>query len=132
MSDLIIRVDPNRNWGYQWGGKGTSADPCSDIYRGTRAFSEPETAAVANAVLARRNQIKLFLTFHSYSQLWLMPWSYTRQRASDYNELYRMAYQGAKALSATYGTRYRVGSAPELLYEAAGGSDDWAKGKEIH
>ena len=32
-----------RNFGYEWGGKGTSQDPCSDIYRGSSAFSEPET-----------------------------------------------------------------------------------------
>lgn len=43
-----------------------------------------------------------------------------------------MAHTGARALTGTYGTRYRVGSAPEILYEAAGGSDDWAKGKNIH
>lgn len=33
-----------------------------------------------------------------------------------------------QALARTYGTQYRVGSAPEILYAAAGGSDDWAKG----
>lgn len=121
-------TDPNRNWGYQWGGAGTSRDPCSDVYHGPRAFSEPETNAVAQAIMARRNQIKLYLTFHSYSQLWLLPWSYTRQRPADYNELYSMAATGARALAQTYGTQYRVGSAPEILYEAAGGSDDWAKG----
>jgi len=123
-----VGTDPNRNWGYQWGGKGTSRDPCSDVYHGTRAFSEPETAAVANAIMARRNRIKMYLTFHSYSQLWLMPWSYTRQRPSDYNELYNLARAGAQGIRQTYGTSYRVGTAPELLYEAAGGSDDWAKG----
>lgn len=26
-------TDPNRNFAYKWGGKGTSNNPCSDIYR---------------------------------------------------------------------------------------------------
>ena len=24
-----IGVDPNRNWGYKWGGKGASSNPCT-------------------------------------------------------------------------------------------------------
>ncbi|KAK4007882.1 hypothetical protein OUZ56_013031 [Daphnia magna] len=55
-------ADPNRNFGYkeviankfkppslfqmmQWGGLGASTNPCDDTYRGTIAFSEPETLA---------------------------------------------------------------------------------------
>jgi carboxypeptidase A4 len=26
-------ADPNRNWGYRWGEKGASTNPCSEIYR---------------------------------------------------------------------------------------------------
>ena len=36
-------VDLNRNWGYEWGGVGSSGDPGSGTYRGTAPFSEPET-----------------------------------------------------------------------------------------
>ncbi|MCL4134687.1 UNVERIFIED_CONTAM: hypothetical protein GTU68_013932, partial [Idotea baltica] len=36
-------VDLNRNWSYRWGEGGSSSDECSEIYRGTSAFSEPET-----------------------------------------------------------------------------------------
>jgi len=25
--------DPNRNWGYRWGEKGASSNPCSETYR---------------------------------------------------------------------------------------------------
>ena len=34
-------------------GQGASADACSEIYRGPRAFSEPETQAVRNFILDR-------------------------------------------------------------------------------
>jgi hypothetical protein len=32
-------VDLNRNWGEHWGGPGTSSNPVSDIYRGSKAAS---------------------------------------------------------------------------------------------
>jgi hypothetical protein len=39
-------VDPNRNYGAYWGGKGTSTDQPMQNYRGTAPFSEPEPQAV--------------------------------------------------------------------------------------
>jgi len=79
--------------------------------------------------MSLRSQIKLDLTFHSYSQMWLVPWGYAKyQKPADYQELVRMASYGKRALEGTYGTQYRLGTAPDLLYPAAGGSDDWAKG----
>lgn len=41
-------VDLNRNFGYRWGGKGTSMNMCHDTYPGTKPFSEPETDAIRN------------------------------------------------------------------------------------
>lgn len=41
-------VDLNRNFGYRWGGKGTSRNMCSEIYAGNKAFSEPESDAIRN------------------------------------------------------------------------------------
>ena len=32
-SGSCIGVDPNRNWGYKWGGQGASRDPCRETYR---------------------------------------------------------------------------------------------------
>ena len=39
-------MDPNRNFGYKWGGLGASTNPCSETYRGAYSFSEVETRAV--------------------------------------------------------------------------------------
>ena len=45
-------VDLNRNYGYNWGANnsGSSGNPCSAVYRGSSAFSEPETEAVSNFI----------------------------------------------------------------------------------
>jgi len=121
-----VGVDPNRNWGHYWGGKGASADACSEIYRGPRAFSEPETQAVKNFILDRRRVggWEMYLTFHSYGQMVLYPWGYDRVDHRDERELERLGRVAARAL----GRGYTVGSAAKVLYPAAGGSDDWAFG----
>jgi len=122
-------VDLNRNFDYSFGGMGTSADGCDDTYRGTAAFSEPESQAVRDFVNSHKD-IKAFLTIHAYSQMWFYPFGDARKHYSaDYQKVKKVAEAGAKALQSKYGTRYDVGTAADLLYEAAGGSDDWAKGK---
>ena len=60
-------VDPNRNWGHRWGGEGASTSPCAETYRGPRPFSEPETAAVRDFILARNSQIKVMLNIMNFA-----------------------------------------------------------------
>ena len=64
-------VDLNRNFGYEWGANntGSSPDPCSDVYRGESAFSEPETQAVRDFILD--HDFKNVLHYHSYSNLYI-------------------------------------------------------------
>ena len=70
----------------------------------------------------------MYLTFHSYSQMILLPWGYTKQRPKDYKELMALANKGKEALEKTYGTKYKVGTSPDLLEVGAGASEDWTKG----
>ena len=56
-----------------------------------------------------------------------VPFAYGPVQPADYSELLRVAQAGAQALQSTSGQSYRVGQASQLLYSAAGGSDDWAK-----
>jgi hypothetical protein len=57
-------------------GQGTSTDPCSDIYDGPAAFSEPECKAGAAALTARKDVLKAMITLHSYSEDYLYPYGY--------------------------------------------------------
>lgn len=41
----------NNIFRYKWGGKGSSTNPCSEIYGGSRAFSEPESKALAVSII---------------------------------------------------------------------------------
>ncbi|KAA0189471.1 hypothetical protein HAZT_HAZT010743 [Hyalella azteca] len=51
-------VDLNRNFGYKHGGSGSSSNPCSEIYRGPSAFSEPESQALKKAVESVKDRLK--------------------------------------------------------------------------
>jgi len=130
-----VGVDPNRNFDFAWGGDGTSADKCSEIYKGPSAFSEPETQAMRDLIIegAENGGVNwtAYFAIHSYAQMWLVPWGWTSDLPPTYPELKQFGDIGAAALTQVYGTRYEVGSVTELLSPGAGGSDDWAYGSGI-
>lgn len=121
-------ADPNRNFGFHWRENGASTNPCSETYAGPKAFSEPETMNMANHMWRHRQRLMAYVALHSYSQLWLTPWGYTSDLPDDYNDLVGKARRAADAVEKVYGTKFKAGSSTRVLYAAAGGSDDWAKG----
>ncbi|XP_015591347.1 carboxypeptidase B [Cephus cinctus] len=123
-----LGVDGNRNFELQWMLTGASSSPCSDTYAGKAPFSEVETQALRNFVLANKDSIKLYLTYHSYGNYILYPWGYTSDLPDDEPELRSLAEAADDAIASLYGTRYTIGSSTNVLYAAAGGSDDWVKG----
>jgi carboxypeptidase T len=125
--DFSWGVDPNRNYGYQWGYDdiGSSPDPDSGIYRGTAPFSEPECAAVRDFLLEHPPSGSL--SFHNYSQAILYPWSYNRQPTADNEELYNLAREMSDRIFQVNGRLYTYGLDP-LGYPANGGTSDWIYG----
>jgi murein tripeptide amidase MpaA len=113
-------VDMNRNWDFHWGEVGASDDPCQETYAGPRPFSEPETKAISDFIMDRKDRIKLYLTMHAYSQMWLIPWGYTNKKAGDYDDLMSMGKKAVDALNRVSGTLYQLGPAPSLLYPTSG------------
>lgn len=77
-SNSCFGTDANRNFGFEWGGVGASKDPCSDTYRGEKAFSEYEAEAIRDVLKHFQKQAKFYLTLHSYGNYLLYPWGYTR------------------------------------------------------
>lgn len=53
-----VGVDPNRNFGYKWAAGGSSMRACSSIYHGPEPFSEPETRAIRDFLLAHKDQVR--------------------------------------------------------------------------
>jgi carboxypeptidase T len=110
-------VDINRNYPYQWGGVGSSSDPCSETYRGTAAGSEPEIQAYMNFIASRNFVANI--SFHSVAGLVLIPWSYTNTHTAD-DATFRLI---GNKLAESNG--YTVGQAGEVLYNCSGTTTDW-------
>ncbi|XP_065340580.1 carboxypeptidase B-like isoform X2 [Cloeon dipterum] len=121
-------TDLNRNFGYKWGGAGSSRDPCQEIYAGSGPFSEPETQAIRNFVSSLGTTVRGYVTFHSYGQYILYPWGYDKKVPPDYTDLDRIGKKAANKMREVGGASYTVGNSASLLYAASGGADDWAKG----
>lgn len=113
-------VDLNRNYGYQWGTGGSSSSPSSDTFMGKAPFSEPETQAVRDFIKAHPN-LKIMMSYHSFSNLILWPWGYTKQRVNNP----KLVEMGQKLGQLT-------GYYPEQasdLYIASGITDDYTFGE---
>uniref|UniRef100_A0A6M2DYF7 Putative peptidase m14 carboxypeptidase subfamily protein n=1 Tax=Xenopsylla cheopis TaxID=163159 RepID=A0A6M2DYF7_XENCH len=124
-------TDGNRNYDIEWGGAGTSDNPCSDVFRGRKPFSEIETKMMGDLIIAESNANpgKVgYLTFHSYGYWLLYPWGYsaTVPEPPFVHKLQRVCERIAKTVHKFFGGIYKYGSSAELLYPAAGGSDDFA------
>ena len=76
-------VDLNRNYDFLWSsGIGTSSSSCSQTYKGTGPFSEPETRNVRDMLETYPN-ICCMVDVHSYSELILYPWGDDESQTTD-------------------------------------------------
>lgn len=117
-------TDLNRNYGYKWGTGGSSTNPNSDTYMGTKPFSEPETINIKNYVESHIN-ITTLLSFHTYSQLILYPWGHKYdgiENTRDAKVFETMAQKMAEW------NKYTPQQASDL-YIASGDTTDWAYGE---
>lgn len=73
-------TDANRNWGFRWAEVGATRSPCSSTYAGSEAFSEPEVTGLREFVRKNVQNLKVYISFHAYGQLFLSPWGYTSER----------------------------------------------------
>jgi carboxypeptidase T len=129
--DGSFGVDPNRNYGYMWGTRNdntTSHTPSDDTYVGPRAFSEPEVRAVRN--LVAQQLVGGVLTYHSYSQLILYPWGYTKATIDpeDLTTQRGLAEDMQRLIHGVHGKTYLAQQSKDL-YLTAGDTTDWAYGE---
>ncbi|XP_063873414.1 zinc carboxypeptidase-like [Scylla paramamosain] len=121
-------VDLNRNWDESFG-VGASSNPCSEVYKGTKPFSEPETEALS-AEMQRVNSVddlRLMISLHSYGQVLLYPWGSTTNNAPKTPMMKRVGKRFSKGAIKSYKTKYTVENAAAGMYLASGSTDDWAK-----
>ena len=118
-------IDLNRNYGYMWGydNSGSSNDPSTETYRGSAAFSEPETQIIRD--FCNAHQFKIALNYHSVAGMFLYSWGYSSTPVLPDASTY-----SAYSALMTAENHYTYGSCSQVLYDANGGSDDWMYGEQ--
>jgi hypothetical protein len=124
--DGTYGVDLNRNYGYQWGfdDAGSSPDPSMATFRGTAAFSEPETQMIND--FCQVHNFKIALNYHTYSNLLINPWGYLPNFYTPDSALFDQ-YTG---ILTTYNYYKRGTSNQTVGYMVNGSSDDWMYGEQ--
>ncbi|KAJ0173495.1 hypothetical protein K1T71_010644 [Dendrolimus kikuchii] len=131
--DMSNGVDLNRNFDFVWMSIGASNDSCSNTFAGPIPFSEPESRAIAQRVLTLKDEGRFiyYIAVHSYTQLFVIPYSHVSGvdvlLANNYADMYEIAIRGSEALSKRFGTKYRVGVSADVMYPMSGTSFDWVK-----
>lgn len=123
-------VDLNRNFGYMWGydNSGSSPTPTATTYRGTSAFSEPETQRLRDLCISRaaNGGFKLVLNYHTYSNLLIYPWGYIPSAETPDSLIYR-----EYASDMTQYNKYKYGTGDQTVgYLVNGDADDWMHGEQ--
>ena len=116
-------VDLNRNYSFKWGydNRGSSKYGWDSTFRGKSAFSEPESICMRD--LFASDDIRICLSYHSYGNMMLMPWSYNAQDTEDHDLYFALASE------LTIGSEYEIGNAKSgTLYITNGGMNDWIYG----
>lgn len=110
-------TDPNRNWDNHWqlGGYGSSDNPCADTYAGPTAFSEIETKSLSNFLLSIKDEIKIYLSFHSAARMILSPWSHTQDLPRDHEKYMKIMTSAYERLHAVHGTVYKFGNGFDVI-----------------
>ncbi|KAH8904959.1 zinc carboxypeptidase [Coniochaeta sp. PMI_546] len=124
-----IGHDINRNWPYQWSvSGGASTDPCAEDFKGKAQGDAPETQVLSAWLQKTKSAqgLKLFIDYHSYSQLFMTPYGYSCTAVTaNNNELQALAKGAVAAIKAVHGTSFDYGPICSTIYKATGSSVDY-------
>lgn len=148
LSGECIGVDGNRNYDAHWNMGDRERYECTEVYRGSAPFSEPETSAIRDIMWRLKHVCKMYISIHTYGNSIIYPYGYTNAKHPRHAALHSIAQAGVDAVEAETGTKYVAGQSgsrfvleilfccnPDYnilpfqsysLYIAAGGSDDYA------
>jgi len=131
-------VDLNRNYGGSsngdiWGSWGTIGQGSVSLYPGDDTFcgpwseSENSTKAIKNFFM--QHDICTSISWHTYSELVLWPWSYSISKTTpDNTYLSQVGITMASLITQQDGTGTYTPEQSATLYPTTGDTDDWAYG----
>lgn len=124
----IDGVDLNRNYDHNWGydDQGSSPDMESLTYRGTKAFSEPETEAIRQFVNGKN--FKTVLNYHTYGNYLIHPFGFDKDSFPSETDLAALIDYSKEMFSYngyTFGNCFQT-----LNYLSNGLAEDWYYGEQ--
>ena len=105
-------VDLNRNFAKGYG-IGASNNPCTDVYKGTRPFSEKESIAIRDYIQSTRN-IRAAVSIHSYGNYLFYPWGFKNTQHPRRRQLKRLAKSVQKSILKKTKESYKIGTAVQV------------------
>jgi Zinc carboxypeptidase len=104
-----IGVDGNRNYDAHWFLGDREKQPCMEVYRGDKPFSEPETRVIRDILLRVKTLCFLYISIHTYGNSIIYPYGYTTDEHPNKKLLHQIAQAGVDAVKAKYNTVFTVG-----------------------
>ena len=134
MSDSCYGVDLNRNYDVSFGGQGSSPSECSHLFQGPEPLSEPETFSTANLIWTIRRQIRMYISLHSFNQLWAAPFAYTKSLTPHHETHMEVLKEIQSSVYRSGGIQYSIGPLSTSLYVGSGFALDWvySNAKIVH
>ncbi|XP_073828490.1 carboxypeptidase B [Musca autumnalis] len=120
-------VNLDRNFEYKWGGAGSSDNPCKNLYRGPKKFSEPETRAIRNFMFNMKDFLGAYVSFGGYGQDITYPWGDADFVTDNQKQLHQVGRKAMMNFRKLNEAEYRVGSSYRLKLARAGNSADWVQ-----
>jgi hypothetical protein len=133
--DGTYGVDLNRNYGWTWGLDNSGSSPYTgdETYRGTAAFSEPETDCVRQ--FFNSHHIIISTDFHTWQDIIIKPWGtsyFDGDGLTAHDAIFTMMLDSmAYWIHSVNGVWYGTGTAWQQLYDVNGGSTDWEYGDTL-
>ncbi|XP_063628687.1 carboxypeptidase B-like [Cydia splendana] len=129
VSETCYGVDANRNFNVSFNTVGVSDYPCSDVYPGHLAFSEPETEIVRDILHEHVDRIQLYMNIHSHGN-WVLYGFGTGDLPSNVAHIHHVgATMGAvmDAVKLPEASFYLVGNSALILYATSGSAQDYGQ-----
>jgi len=118
-------VDLNRNFRYAWQYLANSCN--GQTHPGPEPLSEPETYALTTYMESFRNNLRMYLSTHSFGNYVLWPFGFAfNTYIPNWQEHVAVGERWVNTIYAATGTWYDLGNSADLLYTATGASDDHA------
>ncbi|CAH4000590.1 carboxypeptidase B-like [Pieris brassicae] len=102
LGTICPGVNINRNFDIDWQISDSSTSPCSHLYAGTEAFSEPETRFIRSLHMEYSGRLQLYISLQNTGGFIAYPWQYERAASGMFRQHYLLGTKMVDAMGGDY------------------------------